>query len=44
MPWEERCLPQYYQLMPYWDAVVETEYNGRLHSFFATGIDPEPPN
>ena len=44
MPGEERRLPQFNALMPYWDPVVESGYNGQLHNFSTTGTDPEPPN
>ena len=44
MSWEERCLPQYRMFSPYWDVVVEDEYTIRLHSFFPTSVDCEPPD
>ena len=44
MPGEERRLPQFCPSEPYWDAVVETEYNMRRHSFFPTRADCETPN
>ena len=38
---ERRRLPQFNSSAPYWDVVVEAEYNDRVHNFFTTGTDPE---
>ena len=44
MPWEQRRDPHYRMSSPYWDAMVEDEYNARFHSFFPTSTSIKPPN
>ena len=36
MPWEQRLEPHHNMSFSYRDAVVQAEYDGRLHSFFPT--------